>query len=128
MGLYPSTSLHSLLSQPTSGAFNNDTEHDFDVFVRWENPPDSIFDDLIANLKTYSSAPNYDLDDFNCSTWAVKELEKIGYIFPQTIVNFGGGAGYGLCPAQLGQDLRANQPPNTYMNPAGGSGPSTTCQ
>jgi hypothetical protein len=128
VGLYPAVSSMSLFSQPGAGAFNNDSNHAYDVFVRWENLSDQTFDAIITNLKAYTSAPNYDLNDFNCTTWAVKELEKVGLDVPQTIVDFGYGNSSGLCPAQLGQDLRTNQPANTYLGTQGGTGPTTTCQ
>lgn len=126
VGLYPASSLAASTSAPIPGAFGDDSGHQSDVFVRWESISTATFNALIQNLKSYTYTPYYDLNNYNCTTWAVKQLENIGLTVPQNEVTFPNFS-KGLCPGQLGQDLKANQPANTYLNTEISNAPPTTC-
>lgn len=129
VGLYPAVSINSITTDPVQGAFNDDENHPFDVFVRWDNLDDQTFNQLITNLRTFSTAPSYDLNDFSCVHWATGELSKIGFEVPLTPVPFPFPLNVdGYSPARLAQDLRNNQPPNTYMNTTGGNSVPSSCQ
>lgn len=125
LGLYPVSSA-SPLTPHDPGAFSHDENRAFDVSVTWSLAPEQ-FNLLVDHLRSYSTPPDYDLNDNNCTTFAVGELSNIGIFVPQTICDW--TFGEGLCPGQLGQDLRNMQLPNgAGRNVDGGISPQSTCE
>jgi hypothetical protein len=60
----------------------------------------------------------YDLDDFNCTTYAINAFGQAGITLPQTAGSW--PLGGGLNPGNFGQDLRNFSGTFTSRNTAGG--------
>jgi hypothetical protein len=67
---------------------------------------DKQFDKVTADVNSQmkNSAPDYNMQTNNCTTWAVNEAASVGIDLPQTKGHDAGGEG--LDAGDLGQDLR----------------------
>lgn len=126
VGFYPEGKA-SPLDPQDPGAFSEDENRVYDVSMTW-GVTSSQFNQLINHLSTYTTPPDYDLNSFNCTTFAVNELTNIGIQLPQNTSSwtFGGG----LNPGRLGQDIRNIDPLplGADRNTSGGQTPESTCQ
>jgi hypothetical protein len=100
-GYYPANGA-SPLSPRDAGVLVNDAGHPYDVSV---SIPISAMDVLqIINYASTRLPANYDLNTFNCTDFVVDACRAAGFILPENLNSWLGGGG--LCPGQLGEDLR----------------------
>lgn len=126
IGLYPEGTAIPVINNEDPGAFSEDENRVYDVSVSWGISP-AQFNQLVNHLKTYTTPPTYNLNSFNCTTFAVTELTNIGIQVPQNSSSWPYGGG--LNPGRLGQDLRnMSLPLGADRNTSGGQTPESSCQ
>lgn len=103
VGFYPTVNVDPLTTSSV-GALNNDEMHEYNVAVTI-NLTSSEFTSLLSYISQVGSSKlSYDLNGFNCTTFALNALSNIGIYLPRTIGTWPNGSG--VDPGDLGEDLR----------------------
>lgn len=101
LGFYPSTAVDPL-SPTTSGELNNDQNRRYDISLSIDIPFEQ-FEKIVAYLNNLSLS--YNLNSFNCTTFAIEALAKAGINLPRTEGSWPNGGG--LNPGDLGEDIKS---------------------
>lgn len=112
LGLYPNGGVSP--DQPeTSAIYIDDGGHDYDVSIRIEVTP-TVFNAMINYISSINTSdPNYNLNNNNCSNFALSLFNLSGSNIPDTSANWevmGNVLGGGTNPGSLGQDIRNLNP------------------
>ena len=102
VGFYPAT-LVQPLSPIAKGILNNDEMHAYNISGSF-----AVSNTLFFNMLSYveqNSKNTYDLDDNNCTTFAINALATGHIYLPSTIGSW--LFGLGNDPGDLGEDIRA---------------------
>lgn len=101
LGFYPASAVNPL-STSANKKFVNDSGHQYDVKFSKQ-----ILGAKVCKVLDYikNNTPNYNLNSFNCTNFAVKVFSEAGIALPANSGNWPGGSG--LNPGRLGQDLRS---------------------
>ncbi|WP_127127896.1 hypothetical protein [Pseudoflavitalea rhizosphaerae] len=99
-GYYPSTAVNPI-SPMTNGELNNDQNKRYDISLSVDITYEE-FSRIIAYLN--SGIRYYNLNTFNCTTFALEALSKGGINLPRTEGSWPSGSG--LNPGDLGEDIR----------------------
>lgn len=102
VGFYPKIKV-TPISSIAPGMLNNDEMHSYNISGSF-----SINSTLFFNMLTYveqNSQNTYDLDNNNCTTFAINALATGHVYLPSTIGSW--PAGMGNDPGDLGEDIRA---------------------
>lgn len=91
-----------------AGTLVNDAGHEYDVSVTVPLSPASL--SLLLNYTINSLPATYDLNTFNCTDFVVDACNAAGVTLPENSQSWLGGGG--LCPGQLGEDLRTYDIPS----------------
>lgn len=103
VGFYPTANVDPL-STSSAGALNNDEMHEYNVAVTI-NLTSSEFNTLLNYISQVGSSKlSYDLNSFNCTTFALNALSNVGINLPRTNGTWPNGSGAN--PGDLGEDLR----------------------
>lgn len=140
IGLYPDNDDVSPNMPVVDGIFIDDSEEEYDVSLNIELSPEQ-FNSIIEYLRSFGQineygeltdvSPEYDLNEFNCSDFALNIMNFSDIQIPDSTGEWGGSYGFdlgqGTCPALLGQDIRNTDfGPNVVKDLDGGvSGNST---
>ena len=109
-GFYPHFNV-SAITPSGQGVIYNDTKHI--LSGAWDvkysiNISKSQYSQILGSIdyQKYNVYTTYNSNSFNCTTWAMNIMQNAGANFPKNIgQGFWFGGGYGLNPADLGQDL-----------------------
>jgi hypothetical protein len=100
-GYYPENGA-SPMEPSDAGVLVNDSGHEYDVSLSF---PISAMDvTQILSYVNYKLPATYDLNSFNCTDFVVDACRAAGFTLPENSNSWLGGGG--LCPGQLGEDLR----------------------
>ena len=123
-GFYPSGGVNPL-SPSSPGAMNNDDQHGFNVSLTITVTGSQFFNML--GYVSNNSNDVYNINSFNCTTFALRTLYAAGVVLPMTIGSWTGGSGND--PGDLGEDIRyMTLGPNMVRNFAFSSHPNLgTC-
>jgi hypothetical protein len=102
VGFYPGTLVHPL-SPVAKGTLNNDEMHPYNISGSF-----NVNSFLFFNMLTYiiqNSTDAYDLNNNNCTTFAINTLATGHIYLPSTIGSW--LFGMGNDPGDLGEDIRA---------------------
>jgi hypothetical protein len=118
LGLYPS----SLVIPPSNfsssqGVLNNDQSHPLNISLTIEVSSSQFFSILNYSMLGNNQGYNYDLNNNNCTTFALNALAAGGITLPSTKGTWPGGSGND--PGDLGEDIRKmSLTPNMTRNTA----------
>lgn len=113
IGFYPSGRVDPIF--PTStGQFNNNEAHSYDVQATFPLNSNSFFNLISYIQNVWSQNVSYDLNNFNCTSFALAALHASGIQFQSTVGSWPGGMGNN--PGDLGEDLRAIPYPIAIVN------------
>lgn len=122
-GYYPMNGASPM--DPTDpGTLVNDGGHEYDVSL--SVPLNARQLSLLLNYAINKLPATYDLNNYNCTDFVVDACRDAGIMLPENSQNwFGGG---GLCPGQLGEDLRTLDIPGKTetRDLDGGTGPTNS--
>lgn len=106
VGFYPSGKVTP--SSPTAvGALNNDESHDYNISLTI-NLNSSEFTSLLNYIEQINTTGvTYNLNTYNCTTFAINALGNIGINLPKTTGSWFNGGGYN--PGDFGEDIRQMQ-------------------
>jgi len=122
-GFYPENS--GKPGSTDNGALGNDASNPFDVSILINISPSQL--NAIMNY-IRNNNNGYDLDNYNCTDFAIEIAALAGLNLPDTFASWGIGGGSN--PASLGQDIRnMNLGDGVNRNITGGNAPanSRTC-
>ncbi|MFN9538962.1 MAG: hypothetical protein ACK6A8_06890, partial [Planctomycetota bacterium] len=120
-GLYPTNPVNPITDPTEPGVIRDDTGHDWDV--KYEVPiTRDQYEILICGIEhDKANPPTYDLNDFNCTDWAIGVLGTIEIEINTNPGVWPGGGGHNT--GDLGEDLiLIGGTRNTPAPPAGGTG------
>lgn len=100
IGFYPQESVWPY-GPAAPGRYNNDANQSYNISLTI-NMNNSEFTSLINSIS--QDAGTYNLNDRNCTTFALNALNAAGYVLPRTKGTWQGGSG--LNPGDLGEDIR----------------------
>jgi hypothetical protein len=100
-GYYPETGA-SPMEPSDHGVLVNDAGHEYDVSL--SIPITALELAQILNYINTKLPATYDLNDFNCTDFVIDACRAAGIRLPENPNSWLGGGG--LCPGQLGEDLR----------------------
>jgi hypothetical protein len=101
LGLYPSNGCNP--KNPISpGLLVDDSDHILDISTTYDVSA-ANFSILLDNIKA-TFGVNYDLNNYNCTGFAIDQLQKINIPLPKTKGTW--PLGKGLNPGDLGEDLK----------------------
>lgn len=106
IGFYPEHIVNPL-STTAKGVYNDDGMHHYNVSAGFSITP-SNFMNLVSYINGTASA-TYDLNDFNCTTWAIDALDAGHIYLPSTIGSWPGGMGND--PGDFGVDIMNSNAP-----------------
>jgi hypothetical protein len=124
VGMYPTDAAASLGMQPQASGWRDDSDHSYDVSYTYvsKGPRAPSWEEMqkfLAQCKRKS----YDLDDYNCTNFALDALQKSGHPkfkdpnFGRVRVTRGGVSKVVTTPAAVGQDLIDLYPAATVSPP-----------
>jgi hypothetical protein len=102
VGFYPQGKV-SPLSPSNPGQMNDDEQHGYNISLTVTITNSQFFNML--NFVQQSSINIYNLNSFNCTSFAIQAFNAGSVILPSTIGQWSGGAGND--PGDLGEDIRA---------------------
>ncbi|HMJ70922.1 MAG TPA: hypothetical protein VK508_18605 [Cyclobacteriaceae bacterium] len=100
-GYYPENGV-SPIETSDNGVLVNDSGHEYDVSLSFSISAMDVTQ--ILNYANNHLPAIYDLNSFNCTDFVVDACRAAGFILPENSNSWLGGGG--LCPGQLGEDLR----------------------
>jgi hypothetical protein len=103
VGFYPTETVHPY-SPISQGILNNDQAHEYDVALTITMTNSQFFNALNYLPKGNMRGFNYNLNNNNCSTFAVDALAAAQIVIPRTIGTWTNGKG--MNPGDLGEDLK----------------------
>jgi hypothetical protein len=125
-GLYPTKPVNPFNNPAAPGIINNDAGHDWDV--KYEIPISrEDYDTLVCGIECdKANPPIYDLNNNNCTDWAINVLTWIDIQINTNPAVWPGGGGHNC--GDLGEDLILiggirNTPPDPPAPPIGGVQP-----
>jgi hypothetical protein len=107
-------------SASAPGVFNDDDSHPYDVSGTFNVDNGQFYNILNYILGEGSSSVTYNLNTYNCTTFAIDALYNGGIVLPRTIGTWTGGSGND--PGDLGQDILAGGVPG--MTVSSGTSPA----
>lgn len=126
IGFYPSTGINPYSSDPSSQrSIIKDENHSYDVSLTMNNVSGNKLMNLINFIQT--SPGTYNLNDYNCTDFAVDCMYQVGISLYSSQGTWPGGGGDN--PGNLGQDVRNLQItnfPNISKNTTGGTSGSNS--
>lgn len=122
-GYYPLDGASPMDPRDT-GALVNDGAHEYDVSVSVPLTPREVIQLLSYTINHVPAI--YDLNSFNCTDFVVDACRAANVYLPENRQSWIGGGG--LCPGQLGEDLRTYDIPSKTetRDLDGGIGPTNT--
>lgn len=113
IGFYPTTMVWPL-SPASPGAFNNDGSHPYNVSGTMQ-----VTNAQFSQILNYIESENipgitYNLNSFNCTTFAINAMAAAGIYLPNTKGTWADGTGDD--PGDLGQDIATGQVPNMAVS------------
>jgi len=113
IGFYPTTVVWPL-SPSSPGAFNNDGSHPYNVSGTMQ-----VTNAQFSQILNYIESENipgitYNLNSFNCTTFAINAMAAAGIYLPNTKGTWADGTGDD--PGDLGQDIASGQIPNMAVS------------
>ena len=115
IGFYP-TSLVWPLGPSSPGAFNNDGSHPYNISGTMQLT-NAQFSQILNYIESENIADiTYNLNSFNCTTFAINAMAAAGIYLPNTKGTWAGGTGND--PGDLGQDIATGQVPNMSVSTA----------
>jgi hypothetical protein len=77
VGFYPKTGWKTITNFPVDAKFVDDGQHEFNASLNKTLTPEQ-FRSVISKIHSLGNS-NYDLDDFNCTDWALSVFNSQGY-------------------------------------------------
>ncbi|MEO9210147.1 MAG: hypothetical protein ABI208_03565, partial [Ginsengibacter sp.] len=102
VGFYPQNSV-TPYTPKDKGELNNDEQHPYNISLTIDVNSGQFFNILNYILKVKSSGQNYDLDNYNCTSFGIRALLAGQVYLPSTIGTWPGGSGNN--PGDLGEDI-----------------------
>lgn len=103
VGFYPGKLVDPIISYSAPGTLNNDEMHYYNISGTFTVNNILFFNML--NYVTQNGNKNYDLNENNCTTFAINTLSAGHIYLPNTIGSWLNGMG--VDPGDLGEDIRA---------------------
>ena len=120
IGFYPQGTVNPLL--PSSSSYLvEDSTHPYSVKVS-TTVNASTLSVIITQIKGYNGT--YDLNNYNCTDFALSIAQSAGIQLPSTSGSWPGGSGRN--PGDFGQDMRSINNPNVQKSTQSGIGPSNS--
>ncbi|MEO5894063.1 MAG: hypothetical protein ABIQ31_27650, partial [Ferruginibacter sp.] len=104
IGFYPRNSA-SPVSPVDQGQLNNDEQHPYDVSLTITMTNSQFFTVLSTASLGNNAGFQYDLNNNNCSSYALRAVNSAGFNIISTKGTWPGGSGYN--PGDLGEDIKA---------------------
>lgn len=124
-GFYPST-IATPITPGDYGKFIDNSGRSFDISISVGEIPYGKVKGALEKLIDDGEYDWYDLDNRNCTDFALDFFGEVGYDFPDTYATWGFGGGSN--PASLGEDLRDfSLTSNMTRNSNGGRAKKTKC-
>lgn len=104
VGFYPKNSV-SPNSPTDQGELNNNEQHPYNISLTINVNSSQFFNILNFISQVKQSDQNYDLNNYNCSSFSIRALLAGDTYLPSTIGKWPGGSGNN--PGDLGEDIRS---------------------
>ncbi|MFD2555242.1 hypothetical protein [Sphingobacterium tabacisoli] len=119
VGFYPSSSVNPFTKNTSPSVLVDDSGHAASVSFSFNVPATNTVN-VLNTISSYNTL--YNLDSYNCTTFAIDVAKAGGLNLPSTSGRWPGGGGFN--PGDLGQDLRTFRPPSrghSFRTPRSGS-------
>ena len=104
VGFYPQSSV-TPYSPTDKGELNNNEQHTYNISLTIEVDGSQFFNILYFISEVKNSNQNYDLNNYNCTSFGIRALMAGNVYLRSTIGSWPGGSGNN--PGDLGEDIRS---------------------
>lgn len=104
VGFYPQSNVDPY-SPIDKGQLNNNEQHTYNIALTVDINNSQFFNILNFVTQVKSSGQNYDLNNYNCTSFGIRACLDGDIYLPSTIGSWTGGSGNN--PGDLGEDIRA---------------------